>query len=53
MKKISTKISADEQFQKDILASMERYYRQALSENAKRAWQKRKEKLSTMGKVVL
>lgn len=42
MKTNKNKISASEQFQKDILASMNRYYHKTLSENAKRAWLKRK-----------
>jgi DNA invertase Pin-like site-specific DNA recombinase len=51
--KTKNTISASEQFKKDIMASMHTYYRQTLSENAKRAWQRRKGKLSTLGKVAL
>ena len=48
MKKISTKnkISAEEQFTKDILASMAKYQHQVLSESIKRGIQ-RKKMLST------
>jgi len=51
--KTKNKISASEQFQKNIMACMATHYHQTLSENAKRAWQRKKEKLSTLGKVAL
>lgn len=40
-----------EQFQKEIKIALTKYYHQALSDNAKRIWQKRKGNLSTLSKL--
>ncbi len=52
MKKCKNKLSAIVQFQIDLAKGMERYYKQTLSNRAKRAWQKRKQ-LSTKDKVAV
>ena len=46
MKTNKTKISPIERFQANMTIAFKQYYHQALSDNAKRVWQKRK-KLST------
>lgn len=50
--KTKNKISAIEQFQKSIMEAVGKHYRQTLSDNAKRAWERRK-KLSTTGKLAM
>ena len=52
MKNNKNKITAIEQFQKGIEIAFKQYYHQALSDNAKRGWKLRKERLST-SKVAL
>lgn len=49
--KTKNKISAIEQFQKSIMEAVAKHYRQTLSDNAKRAWERRK--LSTTGKLAM
>ena len=36
------KLNKEEQFQQDLQAAVDRYNHRALSDNAKRAWEKRK-----------
>jgi DNA invertase Pin-like site-specific DNA recombinase len=52
MKNNKNKLSTTEKFQEDIKMAMENYYRQAISENVKRAL-RNKRKLSTQGKVAM
>ena len=52
MKNNKQKLSAVEKFQEGIKLAMENYYRQAISENVKKALRNKK-KLSTQGKVVM
>mgnify|MGYP003563878127 CR=1 FL=1 len=52
MKINKQKLSAVEKFQEGIKVAMENYYRQAISENIKRAL-RNKRKLSTQGKVAM
>lgn len=52
MKNNKNKLSAIEQFQKDLAITLERFYRKALSDNAKRSWQKRR-MLSAIKKVAM
>jgi hypothetical protein len=52
MKKNKQKLSAVERFQRDLATGLELYYRQTLSDRAKRAWQRRKQ-LSTSSKVAM
>jgi hypothetical protein len=47
MKTNINKISAIEQFQKGMKTVFEQHYHQALSDNVKRAWKLRRERLST------
>lgn len=49
---MKNKLNATEKFQEDIKIAMENYYRQALSENVKRALRNKK-KLSTQGKFAM
>lgn len=52
MKNNKQKLSAIERFQKDLTIGLANYYKQELSDRAKRAWQKRKQ-LSTSSKVAM
>ena len=52
MKNSKNKLSAIERFQRDLTKGLELYYKQELSNRAKRAWQKRKQ-LSTSVKVAM
>lgn len=47
MKINKNKINATKQFQRNIGIALKQYYHQALSDNAKRAWELRRRKLST------
>ena len=52
MKNNKNKLSAIEQFQRDIISSLGQYQSRLISERVKRAWQKRKQ-LSTNNKVAM
>lgn len=49
---MKNKLSATEKFQEDIKVVMDNYYKQAISENVKRALRNKK-KLSTRNKVAM
>lgn len=52
MKNNKNKLGKTERFKKNLETALNGYYHKTLSDNAKRAWQKRKQ-LSTIGKVAM